>query len=177
VKVTTAVRLASSLALLIALTPAAIPLAQSTDSQRRVAPPIDVAALAADVSQLKAEILQLRLEMEHIRLDTLERELRGVTETLRWLTSEEQSLQQEVEDLQRQLLDPALSSEQHSEIATTASEASTNGAGWLSEQRTATEERESALRALISQSQHTRSELLARARELGLTPAGPIPRE
>ena len=163
-----ALRLASPLALLIAASPMALTRAQNGVSPPVAASQVDLTRLASDVRQLKAEVLQMRIEATTDRLALMERELRRGEETLRWLTTEEGTLQQEVEDLQRQLQDPALSSDQRSEITATASEASTNGAAWLSEQRAAAEQRDTTLRALLAEAEHTRAQLLARAVELGI---------
>jgi chromosome segregation ATPase len=163
-----AIRFASPLAWLIAVAPVALTNAQNS-SPPPAASPADLTRLANEVFQLKADVLQMSIEATTDRLALLQRELGRGEETLRWLTAEEGTLQNEVEDLQRQLEDPALSTEQRSEIAATASEASTNGAAWLSEQRAAAEQRDATLRGQLTEIEHTRAQLLARAAELGLT--------
>jgi chromosome segregation ATPase len=149
------------------LTAVAMPHAQSTDASANAAPGLSLARVADDVNQLKVELLQLRIEIEQARLETLEHELQKVDDDLQSLTTEEENLQREVADLQRQLVDPGVTPEHREQISTLASETSTSGQ-WLNEKRVAMERRQSALRAQLSHAHKTRSQLLARAAEMGI---------
>ena len=166
---TKVVRIAGALGALIAFAAVTFLHAQSADS---VAPGMSLARLTNEVHQLNVEFLQLRLEIEQARVETKERELQAIDESLRSLLAQEESVQHEVEDLRRLQLDPGLSPEQRAEIAITADESSTNGLVWLNDERVATERRQAALQAQLSQSYHTRSQLLARAADLGIAMPG-----
>jgi chromosome segregation ATPase len=154
---------------------AAVVGAQADDNGASMAA-VALQRLTQEVRDLKVEVLQLRTEAEQARMEMLERESRNVEEDLRGLAAEEHSLNQEVEDLQRQLIDPALSSEQRAGIAATVSEAMTNGAARLRQERLAIEQKSSALRDRLSQAYQTRSQLIARAAALGLGPPAPAVR-
>ena len=165
-------RIAGALGPIVALAALTNLHAQSADSGANVAPGMSLARLTNEVNQLKVEFLQLRLEIEQARVEAQQRELQAIDENLRSLLAQEESVQQEVEDLQRLQLDPGLSAEQRAEIAITANESSTNGLAWLNDERIATERRQAALQAQLSQSYHTRSQLLARAADLGIAMPG-----
>jgi phosphoserine aminotransferase len=165
-----ALKLASCVALLIAVPIASPQAVQNTDTNAGTSSAAALARLTKELNDLTIEVLQLRMAAEQARLETLEREARQSEADLRELADEENGLKQEVEELQRQSLDGTLTAEQQAEIAATVSKALAEGSARLNDQRVALERKGVTLRTKLAQARETRSRLLARAAALGLGP-------